>query len=415
MSTSPGSHSCDTTAHRLLKRVANRVFAAGVLPPGEEMLTASFPATKSSIPEYYALERFADREDYHARLQMFINAGAVDVEWDRGAGERGQLSRITLTNPDAAAPLLKIALPWDVAASAIRALESVTKQGLPDVTQITEGWRHGKSPGGIGADHVHQFVDSMRVIDAAQSLGARDQDVLLRRVSAQLFGDTKRIEALARPIAFLLGESEGVDKDDVFSHLGLVKHPQPTLVSGPSTCGVQSGETIIPLVQPYLGLRPDTIAGIQPGETPIRGVLTIENLASFNEAAQDPRNPADWLIIYVAGNPTPSLLAAYQRVLQSAKPISVLHWGDIDVGGFRIAARIADAACAEGYKLNLWQMNPEQVATGEGDAAGRRQIDQIEVICQAHEWRRESEGLRRHPVFQEQEVITWDPLTLAHI
>ncbi|MEX0619128.1 MAG: Wadjet anti-phage system protein JetD domain-containing protein [Pseudohongiellaceae bacterium] len=120
-----------------------------------------------------------------------------------------------------------------------------------------------------------------------------------------------------------------------------------------------SSETI-PLVRPYLGLRPDTIDDLVVGSKPIEYLLTIENLASFNEAAQDVTNPDDLLLIYVAGNPTSALLAAYRRILKSVMPKKVMHWGDIDVGGFRIAARLADHAAEVGQKIELWRMNPAE-------------------------------------------------------
>lgn len=406
--TSAGTTACDDTIQRLIKRAARQVFAQGNLPSAEEHLAVSFPATKVSLPEYYRLERFADREEYHARLQTFINVGAVNVEWDPRAGERGQLLRVTMTSPAAAARLLGIDLPWDLTSAAIRDLKSVAKDGLPAIDHIVDGWRRGKAPGGVAADKANQFIDSMRVIDAAQRMGARDKDMLLRRLSAHLFGDTKRIEALARQIAFLLGEANG-SEEDVFAGLGLVKHPQPILLSGPPSCRVQVGEDVVPLVRPYLGLRPDTIDGLQVGNEAIRRFLTIENLASFNEAAQHASNPSDMLLIYVAGNPTPSLLAAYSRLLKSAKPSTAMHWGDIDLGGFRIAARLADTAKTVGYQLDLWRMNPVESATEQNGKVSEHKINQIVAICEKYGWMRELEGFKRHPVFQEQEFITWEP------
>ena len=404
---SAGSAVCEKTIQRLIGKAARRVFAEGNLTATEQAIAVSLPATQASLPEYYRLARYADREEYHARLQIFINIGAVSADWDRNAGERGQLTRITMVNPVAAAEQLAVVLPWVVAATAIRDFSAVALEGLPSISHIMDGWRHGKAPGGVVAEKASQFIDSMRVIDAAQRQGAAKQDRLLRRMSAQLFGDTKRIESLARQVAFLLGESGGAE-EDVFARLGLVKHPQPMLLSGsPSSC-VQVGKETVPLVRPYLGLRPDTIESLQVGNVPIRRLLTIENLASFNEAAECASNSADLLLIYVAGNPTPSLLAAYRRLLKSAEPLTVMHWGDIDVGGFRIAARLADSAMAVDHRLELWCMNPEESASDQNEPADGQKIDQIAVICEKYGWASELEGLNRHPVFQEQEFLKWE-------
>ena len=181
------------------------------------------------------------------------------------------------------------------------------------------------------------------------------------------------------------------------------------LISGPMNSRVQVANNLVPLVRPYLGLRPDTIRGLQVTGKPVKFLLTIENLASFNEAAQDTANPDDLLLIYVAGNPTPSLLAAYQRLLSSVKPETVMHWGDIDVGGFRIAARLADSAAEAGHKLELWCMNSTTSTVNPSRKVEEREIQKIGDICERYGWNSEFEGLKKLPVFQEQESMFWKP------
>lgn len=406
---SNGVEACNKTIYRLIQRVARRVFSDGNLSPTDDQHSVSFPATSSSLSEYFQLERFADREEYHARLQSFVRIGAVRADWDRRSSEQGQLARLTLKDPAKAAELLGTDLPWVVARKAIQRLEKVAEGSQLTIDPIVDGWKHGRAPGGVTANKASQLVDSIHVIEAARRLGASDQDLLLRRVSTQLFGDSKRIESLARPIAYLLGDADNVD-DNVFSHLGLVKHPQPMLLSGATTCHVYVGEDTIPLLKPYIGLRPDRVSGLSVDGRQVDHLLTIENLASFNEAAEHSDNPQDLLIVYVAGNPTPSWLAAYSRLLMSAKPTTVMHWGDIDVGGFRIAGRIAESAIAVGYTLDLWQMNAaEFVGSEHNNVPGKEQVTQIVKLCEKYGWHQELAGLKDNPVFLEQEFNEWIP------
>jgi hypothetical protein len=406
---SAGPRACDRTIQRLLDRASRQAFKFGDLAPSPASLAVSLPATRSSLPEYFKLDRFADRDAYHARLQAYIDVRAIHAEWDRRAGERGQLARITLTGAPAAAQLLRVELPWVVAQRAIRDLEAVAGEGLPPIDYVAHGWSHGKAPGGVSAAKAHQFVDGMRVVDAARRLGSDNTDVLLRRLSVKLFADSKRIEALAKPIAFLLGEPDEANEDDhVFARLGLVKHPQPMLISGPSSCQVRVNDGLVQLIRPYLGLRPDTMQGLEVRGDPIQHVVTIENLASFNEAAEATDNPADLLLIYVAGNPTPTFLRAYGRLLGAVSPAAVLHWGDIDLGGFRIAARLASQAITVGYRLDLWRMNPAECGS-EGNVPDPSHIKQVLRICDQFGWTRERAGFEHAPIFQEQEFLEWQP------
>lgn len=86
-----------------------------------------------------------------------------------------------------------------------------------------------------------------------------------------------------------------------------------------------------------------------------------------------------------------------------------MHWGDIDVGGFRIAARLAGSAMALGHRLELWRMNPAESATTQTEKASENKIDQIKIICERYGWINELEGFKQHPVFQEQEFVNWEP------
>ncbi|WP_339437624.1 Wadjet anti-phage system protein JetD domain-containing protein [Pseudomonas sp. EL_65y_Pfl1_R32] len=101
---------------------------------------------------------------------------------------------------------------------------------------------------------------------------------------------------------------------------------------------------------------------IRPG---IRGysgspdwLLTIENLTTFHQAAKAllPNRPG--LVIYTAGMPSPTWGKAYANILMSLPDSTrILHWGDHDEGGFRVAARVAHFATTTGRHLEPWYMD----------------------------------------------------------
>lgn len=407
MTENTGVLACNKTLVRLINRAASRIFNSGNLRFSEEHPKISLPATESSLPEYYNLERFAHREDYHARLQTFIKAGAVSVVWDRNAGERGQLSRISLENPHKLAEILDVDLPWVTTKNAIYNLANASNIYNPHVKTIIDAWSRGKAPGGIAAEQSNLFVDALKVIEASRMLNTGNKDVMLRRLSIQLFGDSKRIESLRHPLTFLLNGELESEEDDIFTELGLVKHPQPMLLSGSSVVSVHTEKQHVPLVRPYIGLRPDKILSLNCSKDRIKSVITIENLASFNEAAEHSHNPEELLIIYVAGNPTPAFLGAYRRVLESIEPELVQHWGDIDLGGFRIAAKLARIAMEAGCKLTLLNMNPAKSVIGGQPKALKHKVEKVVAICNQHGWGEEALAFESSPFFQEQEIVIW--------
>nr|WP_245187980.1 Wadjet anti-phage system protein JetD domain-containing protein [Frateuria flava] len=174
------------------------------------------------------------------------------------------------------------------------------------------------------------------------------------------------------------------------------------LLAGDGT--VDLAGTTLPLVRPYLGLP---VERVQAVATRAACVLTIENLATFHEAAVVAAG-APVLLIYTGGMPSPAWRAAYVRILRGmdAQP-SVLHWGDIDEGGFRIAAVLAQAVKDAACVLRPWMMSPADLPP---DAPGAREPTAASLarMCRWAEragWNVVAEALRRRPVQLEQESL----------
>lgn len=403
-----GYEACDESIRRLIRRAASQVFASGDLDLPDEAIKASLPATQNSLPEYFKLASYGEREDYHARLKTYVSSRAIYVDWDRSAGAGVQISRLSMMNATMASHQLGVRLPWVVAREAVVELRAIYKKEMPDIEPIINAWTHGKAFAGISAENAKQIIDSLLVIHSAKKRQSDKKDVLLRRLSVELFHDSKRIEALVRPLAALLGEREFDGDNNVFAELGLVKHPQPMLISGSSSHVIETTYGLCPLLPPFIGISPDSLVAIQQPKSNIRLVLTIENLASFNEAAHDANQPEDLLVVYVAGQPTPTLLSAYQRLLVSIKPESVWHWGDIDVGGFRIANRLAQAANAVHYSVSLWNMCARDTLADRSESFTNFQLRQICDICDRNGWAKESDAVKENPYSLEQEFIHWE-------
>ena len=288
---------CDKTITRLINRAANLIYKSELKGEQHQTIKVSLPVTPSSVPEYYALNSFAQRQEYHARLEQFIQDGSIEVQWDRNAGDRGQLERVFLIAPQRAAQRLEIQLPWEISQQAINALLPFKCLELPKIEEICNTWRIGKSVGGVTADKAQQFVDAAKVIMHCFAKDTSRKDILLRRLSTGLFNDSKRIEAIESQLNFLVGLDNLSENEDVFAELGLVKHPQPMLIGGGANLSVVTGGGTSNILYPYIGLRPDKLHYIESPGQKITKVLTIENLATFNEVVEYGENPKDLLII----------------------------------------------------------------------------------------------------------------------
>lgn len=304
----------------------------------------------------YWQQSYEQRQHCHIRLTVAERFGAVQLSWSRQGGEDRPLERVRLLDVNKLAAFLgTVTVPESVQAA--RAILSPWLAEYPCVADLLEAWTNLKSPRGLGTDSSYDFADALRVLDALKKKDGDDQ--IVRVLSRQLFQDSKRIEALLRHIDLLTAEhfsSSARQQEEVFGALGLLKEPQPFLVAGTGILELSSSQSC-PIVWPFVGVSNRHVIGYAG---PTAWVLSIENLTTFHLASQH-SDAATGLILFTGGMPSPSWCGAYVRILESLPDsIPVYHWGDIDQGGFRIAAHIR-SQCIRRHAFHPWMMDVEQL------------------------------------------------------
>ncbi len=318
-------------------------------------IQADFTGTDSP----YWRQDYEQRQHCHVRLAAAEKAGAVELRWARQGGEDRPLEKVRLVDAGRLAALLGTA----TASEAVRQARTFLEPWLdssPRVAELIEAWSRLKSPRGLGSDSAPDLADALRVLDALQRSQGDDQ--IVRVLSRNLFRDSKRIEALARHIDLLTADGLGAPvrrPEEVFNALGLVKEPQPFLVAGSGRLELAASPDC-PVARPFVGVSNRHVTGYSG--TPA-WVLSIENLTTFHQASQH-ADAGNGLILYTGGMPSPSWCRAYSAILASIpERTPVYHWGDIDQGGFRIAAHLR-STCVHRHRFHPWLMD-----AGEMDAA----------------------------------------------
>lgn len=359
-----------------------------------------------SAHEYTALRALDELENFHAEVVLAERDGAIAVQREGRSGDGSHLLRLTVTDISALAQHLGAQLLDERVAVAAQQLDAWTSR-FPILTQVLEAWRNGRKVRGCGPEAAEDLVLAAMVVAARGDDAGRER--ILRRESVRLFDDSKRLEKLTPWLELLVtGElaASGLSKEEVWSALGLRREPQPMLLAG--TGSVELGDVTLPLVRPYLGLPVESVRAV---ETTARCLLSIENLATFHDAARAPA-AASILLIYTGGMPSPTWRAAYAGIL-SGLPLAVpiYHWGDIDEGGFRIAAVLAATAQTAGRRLQPWLMSPADIPA---EAARHARIPTAASLAAMVRWAERSGWaelavpLRQQPMLLEQESL--DPL-----
>lgn len=304
----------------------------------------------------YWRQSYEQRQQCHMRFIAAEKAGAVRLTWSRQGGEDRPLEQVRLQDVDRLASFLGTA----TASQSVEAAQDILTPWLETssrVTELLEAWTHLKQPRGFGTDSALDFADALRVLDALGRQDADDQTV--RVLSRHLFQDTKRIEALSRHIDLLTAEhlsAPARQQEEVFGALGLLKEPQPFLAAGAGALILQ-GSRECPIAWPFVGVSNRYVTGY--AGTPA-WILSIENLTTFHLASQH-ADAAAGLILFTGGMPSPSWCRAYAGILESIpETVPVYHWGDIDQGGFRIAAHIA-SRCIRRHAFHPWLMDAEEL------------------------------------------------------
>lgn len=302
--------------------------------------------------EYWQLG-LVDRDRLHATLKDAEAYGAVDLVWGRFGGDDRTLNHVALKDTDRLAAFLGT----KTTDASVREAEEALSQWsvVPRVREILGAWQKLKKVRALGAEAARDFADALRVIAAVER---EPEDQLARPLSAALFGDSKRIEALYVHLDILTSESLSDPArhwSEVLTSLGIRKEAQPLMVAGRGELTMRRGPAI-PIGVPFVGIAAHALESYQgsPG-----WLLTVENLTTFHQCAELLGESGIGLVIYTAGMPSPAWLHAYSTILSGTRnETPVYHWGDHDEGGFRIAAHIAKACRAANRQLQPWLMTP---------------------------------------------------------
>lgn len=363
---------------------------------------ASLRFSAASNSEYLSLESHSDKQAYHALLAHAERKGAIAIEWDPAAGIRHQVRRIVLRDADALAELIGVVPRWRAIATAAVAL-SPWQDRFPNLAHLVTAWRQGRKPRGFEPTDFGLLVDAARTIEHCQK--SDRQETPIRRLSAQLGFDSKRLESVSSALDLLLSESVDAparEVEEVYAELGIVKHPLPALIAG-NTDICLSRDVALHVPAPYIGVAPDAVTAVRTAST-CRFIVSVENLTIFHELAA---RVSDSVVVYTNGMPSPLWRRFYAHVLQGA-PVGakILHWGDIDGGGYRIAAVLARVCKDRGRSLQLHLMDPSKLPRESSwRPLAPDERSEMERIATEMGWDTEFAGIRLCPHAYEQEAI----------
>ena len=388
----------DDLARKLLERLldAGNKSAAGVRSRQPVL-------TSTALAPYHRLRSFRDKESFETSVLAAKHAGAIEILVDKVNPKDGYFQRVNLLDIKALSRFLGQQPYADRLNVAIDHLQEWTTQ-FPVLDDVFQKWRQMAKVRGSGPDEVQDWLDAAKVVTSSEKRAAIcAEDVPIREASAQLFKDSKRIEKLTPILDVLLSgslDAAARNSPEVWNELGLFREEQPVLMAG--NVIVKRQRITALLDAPYAGFPAGTVLStvVPPAE-----VLTIENLTTFHSEARR-RHQENVLLIYTAGMPSPSWRSMYRRLLESIpNTVPVYHWGDVDEGGFRIAATLAAVTREVRHRLLPWKMDPEDVPEHSRRTAVPKTISRMCQYAEAAGWPELSKTIDRLGIIVEQEAL----------
>lgn len=387
-------------------KLLTKLFISWQKNPGCDR-TITLPISKKRAGEYYETIRPDDKDQLHACLQNAELDGCVELEWGK-YHDSHLLKRIILKSGPLLAKFLNMPLAANVAQGATNSLLQLVpeEQGwIKDVAhQIIEKWSKGESAYRFELGETKEASTFIAALVAVSE--GKQQNLDLRTFSAKVLGDSKAMERLKDRFAKVWNDQfdTGLDANELYESLGLLKFPPAVYLKGPCKVKVGSGWLDISTVPSYIGVPPDAIDAIEFFEAPDY-VMTIENLASFNRHTREITDKG--LIIYSAGFLGPNTASVLRMVDCALTDVNFYHWGDIDVGGLVIASHVQSVITK---KLQLHLMTTE-ILDERGKTVDKISARRLSGKIKNDEISRLAHGLLLNspPKIVEQETL--DPLS----
>ncbi len=198
---------------------------------------------------------------------------------------------------------------------------------------------------------LSDLQESRDLLLALGAIARLREPALLRKLSVQLYHDSKQLGALKNAIVAVLSTCSaqaalyGDDEWALLRAHHIERAPEYVPLAGPITIQVEereppSGGMHLELDAqfPSIALSEYCLRLARVIACPASAVVMVENLTSFTDLLLV--RPSSLLALYTGGFASPSLLFFLEKLQKFRSDLPFFHWGDLDVGGFRILAHL---------------------------------------------------------------------------
>jgi hypothetical protein len=170
------------------------------------------------------------------------------------------------------------------------------------------------------------------IMFALSRITSQKREIPRRVFSIQLFNDSKKLERMESKLARIMIDFGGYSSDmDVLSQANIIKNPGYVYMKGSAVLRCKGERIDLERLNGEIGLSSSIIENTEVDSMRAERVVTIENLTTFHTYM-----PENELVIYLGGYHNEVRRKLLVKIHEASDSKPFYHWGDIDLGGFRI-------------------------------------------------------------------------------
>ena len=290
--------------------------------------------SKDSLPDYFNEYKFELKDEINTQCLNLVERGYIKVIWKKY--QEGNIIEKVELNLD---------YLEDVYKSLGRTKKSSFEEGAISILSPyinNDSWLGSfavemvdklKSKSSIKKYFdIEDTVTMKDLLTALEALLKVEVEIPKRVLSIHLFKDSKRLEALESKLTRIMLDFGGFESDiDVLAECNVISNPGYVYLKGKGIFICNDGEIDLQALAGEIALGTALINSLEVKELKVKRVLTIENLTSFHTY-----EPKDELVIYLGGYHNTVRRKFLKKLYCYDSMVEFHHWGDIDLGGFRI-------------------------------------------------------------------------------
>ena len=185
-------------------------------------------------------------------------------------------------------------------------------------------------------------MDKMKAAVKSALLNQK-KEIYLRNLSMEIYGDSKVMENIIKPICDLIIAYADADdfkasenSTDILAFFNVLRNPSYIYFKGTGTITFISGDTYN-LFGNSIGIASNELSMIKKIEIENSEFITVENLTTFHTMESNA------FLMYLGGYHNSSRAEFLKKIYENNPDIEYHHFGDIDAGGFYIFRRLKEA------------------------------------------------------------------------